>query len=87
MSKIAVIGSNGSHPVVWGLGDTLDLALRDAHDNDLEEFGWDSSGWTALVVTPEIERQIEDGVVDTHRLGIHVRFDAHTGDIMDAWVM
>lgn len=77
MKKIAIIGDGGLYPVVWGLGDTLEAALEDARNSDVDNCGWDSKGWASLDVGPEIVTAIEAGTVDVMGLGIEVKCDRY----------
>lgn len=72
---IAIIGDGGLYPVVWGLGPTVEAALTDANNSDVDNVGWDSLGWVDLEVGPEIVAKIESGTVSCIDLGIHVKCD------------
>lgn len=75
LTKIAIIGDGGLYPVVWGLGDTVEDALQDARDSDVDNHGWDSRGWTSLEIDATVIAKIEAGVVDCMGLGIRVTVD------------
>jgi hypothetical protein len=77
---IAAIGSDGTRPVVWGVGSGEDAAREDAarwleHPQPL----------ICCEVTAGIATRIEAGEVDCRALGIAVRVD-RDGEIIDAEV-
>jgi len=83
--KIAIIGTGGIDTVIWGLGDTLESALADARNSDVDNVGWDSDGWESVSIGPEIVAKIDAGIVRTQDLGIVVQFD-NAGRIKSARV-
>ena len=72
MSRVAVIGDDGTRPVVWGLGEDAESALADAQQ-------WTDPGALANVayvdVTPEQADRILAGAVDCVALNIRVTYD------------
>lgn len=68
---IAAIGSDGTRPVVWGLGETGEAAIADADSQDSND--WRHGGWDTCEVSPTIAARIEDGEIDCETLGIAVR--------------
>lgn len=82
---IAAIGDGGFFAVVWGLGETEDLAEADAKEwAEGSSTSWDSGGSAYVEVPTEIAERIMAGEVDCRTLGIHVR--VRDGQITDAEV-
>lgn len=67
---IAAIGSDGTRPVVWGIGETEETAFADADTQG--SYDWRTGGWATCEVPPEIVARIQTGVVDCATLGIAV---------------
>ena len=72
--KYAAIGTDGTRPVIWGLGESPEDALVDAREQ------WSGEGFTGEVdlltlqieLTEEQEELIELGEVSTEALGIEL---------------
>lgn len=62
--KVAAIGTDGTRNVVWGLGDTEDLALEDAAEQEFVP-----ADLTTRTVTAADVVAIEAGDVDAASLG------------------
>lgn len=76
---IAAIGTDGTRPVVWGVGETPDAAMADAEAQDAD---WDSGGWDTCEILAWTAGRIRAGTVDCGDLGIRVTMRG--GDIWSA---
>jgi hypothetical protein len=79
---IAAIGTDGTRPVVWGLGDTEATARHDARYYDVN---WADGGSALAVVSQLTVTLIKQGEVSCEALGITVHCDRN-GKIISAEV-
>lgn len=75
----AAIGTDGTRPVVWGLGATPELARADAASR---ESTWSSGGDATVLIPASVARGILAGHVSCDSLGIVV--EVRDGEIVDA---
>lgn len=66
---IAAIGTDGTRPVVWGLGDTNGEARTDALQT---EETWASGGHAYVEVPEHVSARVLEGQIDCNTLGITV---------------
>ena len=64
----AVVGTDGTRPVVWGLGSTVEEARADAAAQD----GYDDDDSNVVAVSAEVAGRIQAGEVACDVLGIKV---------------
>lgn len=76
---IVAIGTDGTRPVVWGLGETRDEARTDALQT---EETWGSGGRAYIGVPDHVAARVLEGQVDCNALGITV--DVRNGRIVAA---
>lgn len=75
----AVVDTDGIGLVVWGLGDTEDVAYVDAEDQE----GYEATEWQCVVpVSPERAADIELGGIDATDLVMLDRRDPHHQSII-----
>lgn len=68
--RFAAIGTDGTRPVVWGLGWSPGLARLDAESFDKN---WDSNGGFTVEVSEEIAERVIAGEVSCDAIGIAVK--------------
>ena len=66
-TMIAVVGTDGVRPVVWGLGADIEAALADADEAS------NDAGLCPVAVTSDVAQRIRAGVIDCKTLGIEVK--------------
>lgn len=76
---IAAIGSDGTRPVVWGLGETRAEAVSDAYTT---EETWAGDGAAYVEIDERTAARVLEGQIDCDALGIAVT--ARDGKIVDA---
>ncbi len=79
---IAAIGTDGTRPVVWGLGLTAADAIAEATEH---EPTWDQHGRATCEIPADLAARIDGGTIDCGTLGIWVSID-HRGRINGAAV-
>ena len=73
--QYAAIGTDGTRPVVWGLGESPEEAREDAMGQlreQLEDPDCESNYWLTLPITTEQATLIEGGEVSTEALGVEL---------------